>query len=94
LEKPQVDKLIDQQSREAERNKRKQLLWTIERKLAEEYVRPIIYYSRGGTCERPYVKGLTVMVNSVFNGWRMEDACLDKYTGAVGLISLLAAYRH
>ena len=78
MEKPQVDKLIDQQSREAERNKRKQLLWTIERKLAEEYVRPIIYYSRGGTCERPYVKALTVMVNSVFNGWRMEDAWLDK----------------
>jgi len=21
----------------------------------------------------PYVKGLTIMVNNIFNGWRMED---------------------
>ena len=75
---PDVDKLIDQQSREADAVKRKQLLWTIEHKLAGDFVRPIIYYSRGGTCERPYVKGLTIMINSVFNGWRMEDAWLDK----------------
>ncbi len=25
-----------------------------------------------------YVKGLTLMVNSIFNGWRMEDVWLDK----------------
>jgi len=31
-----------------------------------------------GTCERPYVKGLTIMVNSIFNNWRMEDVWLDK----------------
>jgi len=24
------------------------------------------------------VKGLTLMVNSMFNGWRMEDVWLDK----------------
>jgi hypothetical protein len=24
------------------------------------------------------VKGLTVMVNSIVNGWRMEDVWLDK----------------
>jgi len=24
------------------------------------------------------VKGLTLMVNSIFNGWRMEDVWLDK----------------
>jgi len=75
---PEMDKLIEQQSREADTERRKQLLWTIERKLAEDNVRPIIFYSRGGTCERPYVKGLTIMVNSIFNGWRMEDVWLDK----------------
>jgi hypothetical protein len=26
----------------------------------------------------PQVKGLTVMVNSMYNGWRMEDVWLDK----------------
>jgi len=29
-------------------------------------------------CRQPYVKGWTTMVNSIFNGWRMEDVWLDK----------------
>jgi peptide/nickel transport system substrate-binding protein len=75
---PEMDKLIEQQSREADTDKRKRLLWTIERRLAEDNVRPIIFYRQGGTCLQPYIKGLTVMVNSIFNGWRMEDVWLDK----------------
>src|SRR5713226_3310551 len=75
---PEVDKLIEQQSIEADQGRRKQLLWGIERKLAEVGARPIIFYSRQGTCRQPYVKGLTIMVNSVFNGWRMEDVWLDQ----------------
>ena len=27
---------------------------------------------------RPLLKGLTVMVNSIYNGWRMEDVWLDR----------------
>jgi peptide/nickel transport system substrate-binding protein len=75
---PEIDKLIEQQSREGDIEKRKRLLWTIERKLAEDNARPIIFYSPGATCIRPSVKGLTLMVNSIFNSWRMEDAWLDK----------------
>ena len=75
---PEVDKLIDRQSVESDRQKRKQLAWEIERKLAEDDARPIVYYNRGGICWRPEVKGLTVMVNSIYNGWRMEDVWLDK----------------
>jgi len=75
---PEVDKLIDQQSAEANTEKRKQLVWQIERRLAEEGARPIIFYPRGGTCTQPYVKGLTTMVNSIYNGYRMEDVWLDK----------------
>ena len=75
---PEVDKLVDRQSMEPDRQKRKQLVWEIERKLAEDDARPIIYYNRGGICWRPEVKGLTVMVNSIYNGWRMEDVWLDK----------------
>ena len=74
----QIDKLIDQQSMEADQQKRKALVWTIERELAQDDARPIIYYNRGAICRRPYVKGLTVMVNSIYNGWRMEDIWLDK----------------
>jgi peptide/nickel transport system substrate-binding protein len=75
---PEIDKLIEQQSIEGDTDRRKQLVWAIERKLAEDGARPIIFYSRSGTCWQPYVKGLTIMVNSVFNGWRMEDVWLDR----------------
>jgi peptide/nickel transport system substrate-binding protein len=75
---PEVDKLIAQQSLEADEARRKQLVWTIERKLAEDGARPIIFYSRNGTCWRPYVKGMTLMVNSIFNGNRREDVWLAK----------------
>ena len=74
----EVDRLIDQQSAEADVAKRKQLVWQIERRLAEEGARPIIFYPRGGTCTQPYVKGLVTMVNSIYNGYRMEDVWLDK----------------
>jgi peptide/nickel transport system substrate-binding protein len=75
---PEVDTLIDRQSIEANPEKRKQLVWEIERRLAEDGARPIIFYSRFATCWRPYVKGLTIMVNSLVNGARMEDVWLDK----------------
>ena len=75
---PEIDKMIEQQSLEADAGRRKQLLWTIERKLAEEFARPIIFYTRGGTCWQPYVKGQTLMVNSLYNANRREDLWLDK----------------
>src|SRR5271168_492717 len=74
----EVDKLIDQQSAEANGERRKKLVWEIERKLAADGARPIIFYPRGGTCTQPYVKGLVTMVNSIYNGYRMEDVWLDK----------------
>jgi peptide/nickel transport system substrate-binding protein len=73
-----VDKLIDRQSAEADQEKRKQLVWEIEQKLAEDGARPIIFYDRRATCWNARVKGLTLMVNSLFNGWRMEDVWLDQ----------------
>jgi peptide/nickel transport system substrate-binding protein len=75
---PEVDKLVDRQSREANVDKRKTLVWEIERKLVEDGARPVIFYPRGGTCRKPEVKGLTIMVNSIYNGWRMEDVWLDR----------------
>jgi peptide/nickel transport system substrate-binding protein len=74
----EVDKLIEQQSIEADMDRRKQLVWAIERKLAADGARPIIFYTRAATCWQPYVKGLTIMVNSLFNAWRMEDVWLDR----------------
>src|SRR6266566_4066089 len=70
---PEIDELIDRQSIEADQGARKKLVWEIERKLAEDGARPIIFYNRGASCWQPYVKGFTIMVNSIVNGWRMED---------------------
>ena len=74
----QMDQQIDRQSTESYPEKRRELVWEIERTLAEDSARPIIFYPRSGTCRYPQVKGLTVMVNSVYNGWRMEDVWLDQ----------------
>ncbi len=75
---PAIDKLFDQQSMERDQKKRRQLVWDIDRKLQEDGARPILYHNRFATCWQPQVKGLTIMVNSLFNGWRMEDVWLDK----------------
>src|SRR5215471_4808029 len=75
---PEVDKLIEEQSMEADEARRRQIVWQIERKLGEDAVRPIIFYTDGATCWHPYVKGVTIMVNSSFTGYRYEDVWLDK----------------
>jgi peptide/nickel transport system substrate-binding protein len=75
---PEIDKLFDAQSMEADQDKRKKMVWDIERRLAEDVARPVLYHNRSGTCWQPYVKGYTPMVNSIYNGMRMEDVWLDK----------------
>jgi len=75
---PALDKMVDEQSMQFDQDKRKKLVWEIEKKLAEDVARPILYHSRSGTCWHPYVKGYTMMVNSIYNGQRMEDLWLDR----------------
>ena len=75
---PELDKLIELQSIEADMARRRAIVWQIERKLAQDAVRPIIFYAHDATCWRPYVKGVTILVNSFFNGYRYEDVWLDK----------------
>ena len=53
-------------------------LWGAIWLLAEDSVRPIIFYNRVAYCCQPQVKGWTMMVNSIINNWRMEDVWLDK----------------
>ncbi len=74
----EVDKLIFAQSRETDPVKRKQILWQVERKIAEDVARPIILHNRAATCWHPHVKGVTSHNNSLYNSWRMENAWLDK----------------
>ena len=75
---PAIDKLFDQQSMEADPDKRKQMVWEIERRLAEDVARPVLYHNRSGNCWHPYVKGYAPMVNGIYNGNRMEDVWLDR----------------
>jgi peptide/nickel transport system substrate-binding protein len=75
---PETDRLIDAQSMEADPDKRRRLVWEIERRLAEDASRPVLLYSRFATCMQPRLKGLTTMTNSRFNGWRMEDVWLEQ----------------
>src|SRR5499427_7842411 len=74
----EVDALIDRQSSEPNADRRRQLVGEIERRLARDASRPIIFYTRVATCRRPRVKGISLVVNSVFNSWRFEDVWLDR----------------
>jgi peptide/nickel transport system substrate-binding protein len=75
---PELDKLVDRQSMESDQQKRRQLVWEIEKKMAEDVARPILYHSVSGTCWHPHVKGYTMFVNAIYNGLRMEDVWLDR----------------
>ena len=75
---PEIDRMIEQQSREPDQEKRKRIVWEIERRLVEDDAKPVLYFGRGGNCWDPKLRGLTIMVNSIYNGWRMEDVWLDK----------------
>ena len=54
---PEIDKLIDQQSAELDREKRKKIVWEIEKKLAEDGARPVINHNVANTCWTPQMKG-------------------------------------
>ena len=74
----EVDALITAQSIEGDVARRKQILWQIERKLAEDDARPIIFYAGRGTCTGRNVKGSIVNTNSIFEAARREDVWLDR----------------
>jgi peptide/nickel transport system substrate-binding protein len=75
---PEIEKLFDVQSAEPDMEKRKKIVWEIDRKLLEDGARPVIMWNRAAICMQPYVKGYVAQVNSVYNGFRFEDVWLDK----------------
>ena len=54
------------------------MVWEIETKLIEDDVRPVLFHPRAAVCNQPWVKGMTQMVNGIYNGSRFEDVWLDK----------------
>ena len=75
---PEMTKLFEAQSREINQKKRLKMVWDIDTKLQEDIARPIIAHGRAAGCWQPYVKGVTIHVNSIYNGWRFEDVWLDR----------------
>ena len=74
----EIQAMFDAQSQELDVQKRKQLVWEIERRLLEDVARPVTYQGQQAGCWQPYVKNYGIMVNSIYNGWRLEDVWLDK----------------
>jgi len=75
---PELTSLIIAQSRERDVEKRRSIVREIERKLVEDTVRPIFSHTVAAACQQASVHGLTIMVNSIYNGWRFEDVWLDR----------------
>ena len=75
---PEMTKLFEAQSQELDQKKRLKMVWDIDRKLQEDIARPIIANGRAAGCWQPYVKGVTIHVNSIYNNWRFEDIWLDR----------------
>ncbi len=73
-----VEALLDAQSQERDTEKRKLIVWDIERLLAEDVARPILYHNRSATCWHDTVKGYVHHQDSIYNNWRFEDVWLEK----------------
>ena len=75
---PEVERLLVEQSSERDPAKRKEIVWRIERVLAEEIARPILWHGRAAQCWHPHVKGYVRQETSIYNQWRLEGLWLDK----------------
>src|SRR6188768_3879688 len=64
---PEVDRLLSAQSRELDRDKRKKIVWDIERLLVDDAARPSIQFAVAGNCWQPYVKNYVPHDNSQYN---------------------------
>ncbi|MFV0294639.1 MAG: ABC transporter substrate-binding protein [Hyphomicrobiaceae bacterium] len=73
-----LEKLFNEQSKEADKAKREKIVWEIEKRLVADVARPIIYHSKGATCWQGDVKDVTQHSNSIYISWRLEDVWLDR----------------
>ena len=53
--------------------------------------RPVLFYPAGAGCWQPWVKGFTMMTNSIYNNWRME-ASGSTNSGLMGFALLNPSY--
>lgn len=74
----EIDKKIFAQSRESDKDKRRKLVWEIERALVEDGARPMITHGRAATCHQPWLKDFVFHDNSIYSSTRFESVWLDK----------------
>lgn len=72
-----IDRLIEAQSRERNPEKRRALVWDIQKKLEAEASRPIMGWRLDYFTKWPYVKNLAAH-HSLYNYGRFQDTWLDK----------------
>ncbi|MBM3648258.1 MAG: ABC transporter substrate-binding protein [Alphaproteobacteria bacterium] len=75
---PEVDKLIVQQSSIEDKAERMKVVAQIEEMLTRDAARPTILHGVGNTCWQPFVKGVVLQHNSIYNSWRFENIWLEK----------------
>src|SRR5262245_7401492 len=74
---PEVDDLIDRQSREIDPKKRFELVLQIQRKLEADVAKPILGWRFGYCVQWPHVKNL-VPHHVIYNYARMQEVWLDR----------------
>ncbi len=57
----EIQGMFDAQSQEPDRQKRRQLVWEIERRLLEDVARPVTYQAMQAGCWHPYVKNYGIL---------------------------------
>ena len=53
-------------------------MWEIDSRLLADGARPPITWNRAVTCWQSYVKGYVAHVNSMYNGFCLDDVWLDR----------------
>jgi peptide/nickel transport system substrate-binding protein len=73
----EVDRLIDLQSQELDRDKRQKIVWDIQGKLEADVARPMLSWRNEYFTQWPHVKNL-VPHHSLYNYGRMQEVWLDR----------------
>ena len=74
----ELEALFDQQSAETDPEKRRQMVWRIDQQLQNDVARPMILHYHAGTCWQADVHGYSPMINSTYNGYRLDDVWLSR----------------
>lgn len=73
---PDIERMLTEQSQEADPVKRREIVWEIERRTIRDVARPTLYQQKYGTCWQPHVKDFIQPENSIYNNNRFEQVWL------------------